>query len=175
MLTLLPFALHTDHIDLQGEIQFTPGGLVLRFVLSDPDGLVQDGLMEAHRTGNQFRREGGLWKTTCFEAFWGERGRPAYWEFNLSGDGSRWNLYQFNSYRSPQPPAASPDYELQEVSISRQRLEARLHSNVLQATNLEAGLCGVLRTHQATHYYACAHSAAKADFHNRPDWRALKS
>ena len=50
-------------------------------------------------TEKQASRRDELWKTTCFEAFFGWEKEPSYWEFNLSPSGN-WNCYCFESYRS---------------------------------------------------------------------------
>jgi hypothetical protein len=44
------------------------------------------------------QRLDGLWKHTCFEAFFALSNRDRYWELNASPNGD-WNLYRFETYR----------------------------------------------------------------------------
>jgi hypothetical protein len=108
----------------------------------------------------------GLWKTTCFEAFFREKGSAAYWELNLSGEGG-WNLYRFDGYRNPQPPRESDDFTVLELKTTPGSLECRLKANRagLKLHELEASLCAVLRTGSGTHYLSLKHAGAKPDFH----------
>jgi hypothetical protein len=107
-----------------------------------------------------------LWRSTCFEAFWGEVGSKSYWELNLSPAGDRWNLYRFEDYRVPQPPEASDDFTLETLSIREGVLEATLAARE-SIGGVEAALCAVVVTGEGPRFYALAHPGDKPDFHLR--------
>lgn len=136
----------------------------LKFHLKDSSGLVLDSLIEGQ--WKTWERSHELWKTTCFEAFWGVPGESAYWELNLSPSRQLWNLYRFESYRVPQPPTESFDFELSDIVATRETLECTLHPKV-NLPRVEVSLTAVLRTQGQTHYLATKHAGEKPDFHLR--------
>jgi hypothetical protein len=144
--------------------------LLFKFQLDDPEKLVQDGLVPAKHT--QFQRTDELWRTTCFEAFWGEPGSSAYYELNLSPLAAQWNVYAFDGYRSPQPPRSSNDFELESLNAGAGTLEAKLISRK-KLRSLEVSLTAVIRLKDETHYFAAHHAAAKPDFHARKSFIIL--
>jgi hypothetical protein len=165
MYDLIPFSKHSLALQVRADFRRLGASLMeLRFEVADPVGLVLDRPTAAHYERADLKRVDGLWKTTCFEAFWGEPGQPGYYELNLSANSGRWNLYQFDSYRQPQPPTPSNDFELEDLLVSAQSLIARLRG---ESAKIEASLCAVLRTSEGPLYYATRHAGEKPDFHLR--------
>ncbi len=162
---LSPFAPLPEQISVRGSFAPEGGLLRLRFEVDDPAFALLDGLKAKAWRAQELKRMDGLWKTTCFEAFWGEAGTAGYWELNLSGEGA-WNLYRFEGYRSPQPPAPSDDYSILELKATRDRLDCLLKPKG-KPGSLEASLTAVVRTGSGTHYFAVKHAGKKADFHLR--------
>ena len=112
--------------------------------------------------------EGGrhfnLWQQTCFEAFI-SAGAGEYYEINLSTKGA-WNVYRFDSYRSPQPPQEFPGAELVECNSSPGKLEARFLVPGAGFNKTKACLTAVLTlTGGRTTYWSTRHAPAKPDFH----------
>lgn len=160
---LQTFSPLTEQISLRGELKWDSGQLQLRFEVDDPTWALKDGLRAKAWRSVELQRADGLWKTTCFEAFWREEGSESYWELNLSGTG-QWNLYRFDAYRSPQPPRQSDDFTILELKTTPNGLDCRLRANVM-LKGLEASLCAVLSTGSGTHYASLKHAGAKPDFH----------
>jgi hypothetical protein len=165
---LTPFA-PTDGLGVSAEFARTPRQLKLTFQLHDSSGQVRNSLAPAHFTRNQLQRADGLWRTTCFEAFWGEPGRKAYWELNLSPSEPRWNLYHFTDYRHPQPPTTAMDWSLEELNVTQNTLQCTLRTD-LELPRLELSLCAVIQTSDAIHYFSSRHSGIKPDFHLRSNF-----
>lgn len=136
----------------------------LKFELDDPVGLVLDSL----RPGKwqTWERADQLWRTTCFEAFWGVVGDQQYWELNLSPSREQWNLYHFQSYREPQPPVRSNDFELTNIVATNESISCVLRPKI-DLTEVEVSLAAVIRTEGQTHYFAAQHAGTKPDFHLR--------
>lgn len=121
---------------------------------------------------NSGSRKDGLWKTTCFEAFFKNPHQPGYLEWNAHRNGD-WNLYAFDDYRKGMREvvaASEPLIFLDKTegdtfeigfSISRQILELELGEapwNVSLTMVIEAPLNEV-------HYWALAHCGKEPDFH----------
>ncbi|HEY8278611.1 MAG TPA: hypothetical protein VIH99_03240 [Bdellovibrionota bacterium] len=151
---------------LSGEISLETHSLELRFRLSDPQSLVQDSLQAGMFSGTELQRADGLWQTTCLEAFWALPGEKAYWELNLSPSGKKWALYRFTDYRQPSPPAPSADFTVERLAITADTLYCKL-TGKKELVEIDASLCGVVRTAKATYYYSTRHAGAKPDFHLR--------
>jgi hypothetical protein len=162
---LKPFTAIEENFSLEGELAWKGDLLSLRFCWKDPGGLLQDGPGEGQWTGSELKRADGLWRTTCFEAFWGKAGQEAYWELNVSGEGE-WNLYRFESYREPQPPSPSADFSVRSLTTSLGELECLLAPNV-PITPWEASLCAVVRLPSGVSYFSTLHAGPKPDFHLR--------
>lgn len=171
MHTLQAFSEHALALQVRAAIRWRVDGVDLRFEVADPGRLIVDGPVPAHYERSLLKRADELWKTTCFEAFWGRPSQPEYYELNLSANTGRWNLYRFADYRRPQPPQASHDFDLQEISITPSSVSARLSG---PGGPFEANLCAVLKTAAQTHYYASFHPGPQADFHLREGF-VLKS
>jgi hypothetical protein len=163
---LVPFSLNDSQIEISADLRPDGDGLLLSYGLRDPRHSVLDGPAPGLHTERDLSRADSLWKTTCFEAFFGVPGTPAYWEFNLSGDGRRWNCYAFSGYRRPSPPAASQDFILERVTVTKDTLECRLRA-LAPVPALEASLCAVARREEGPLYFSVRHAGAEPDFHLR--------
>ncbi len=169
MLELIPFA--AGAADIRIEASFVPlrDGLHVEFRLRDPGAWVLDTLAPGEYTADHLQRTDGLWKTTCFEVFWGVRGQPGYWELNLSPNQAQWNLYHFEGLRQPAPPRPSNDYRVHRLSRTSDTLLCELETSQ-PPSELERSLCAVVRLQDETLYYSERHASAKPDFHNRSAW-----
>lgn len=107
-----------------------------------------------------------LWKTTCFEAFWSEPNSKIYWELNVSPLNKQWNLYRFDDYRLPQPPASVNEFDLSKVTRGYNTLSFEL-SGPRPWPNLEVAPCAVIRQAEGLHHFAIHHRGPAADFHRR--------
>ncbi|MBE2260158.1 MAG: DOMON-like domain-containing protein [Rhodobacteraceae bacterium] len=116
----------------------------------------------------------GLWQHTCFEAFVGAAGDPAYREFNFSPSG-QWAAYAFAGYRQRDatPALLGPPRIIAGQSAGRLELAATLPPDALPAATarLQIGLAAVVEaadTVDGSHsYWALHHPAALPDFHHR--------
>lgn len=115
-----------------------------------------------------------LWEHTCFEAFVGIPGDPAYREFNFSPSG-QWASYAFSGYRQRDEevePIAAPQITAH-LFAGRLELQAIIAREALprDARVLELGLCAVLEAADVVDgshsYWALKHPAARPDFHQR--------
>ncbi len=173
MRILIPFSsIPGNEISLVGNISRKEDTLQILFELRDPRKEVIGGLQVRDLQGSQVEREDGLWKSTCFEAFWGEVGSPAYWELNLSPSGDKWNLYRFSDYRVPQPPARSEDFELKRVHVREGIIVCELQG-VRSFGKFEASLCAVVCTESGPNYFSVSHAGTKADFHLRKSFFSM--
>lgn len=125
------------------------------------------------------RRADRLWEKTCFEAFVGAMGNPAYTEFNFSPSGE-WAVYAFRGYRErallaeeTSPPKITARRERESLA-----LEAVVGPDLLPALapglGLRLGLGAVVE--EATgmlSYWSLRHPPGKPDFHH-PDGFALE-
>jgi len=114
-------------------------------------------------------RRDGLWRHTCFEAFFAPGSGTGYREFNFSPSGD-WAAYDFRGLREG---VASPD-------LSRPpRIDVVVHDHVLRLSvslaaadvcvsgTLHAGLTAVVEdVSGARSYFALAHPRAEPDFHD---------
>lgn len=164
---LVPFAPVSHDIQIEGDIRFGQDSVMLRFTFQDRSKVVLDSPSDRQLT--QLNRADELWKTTCFEAFWGVQGEPGYYELNISPNKPLWNLYRFGSYRQPQPPVPSFDLEIAGLKSTATSLECRLTGKV-DPRPKEARLCMVVRTAGETFYFSTHHGTDKADFHARPSF-----
>jgi hypothetical protein len=117
-----------------------------------------------------------LWRHTCFEAFIGAQGLPAYHEFNFSPSG-QWAACAFDAERAPDDTrrlqnAAQPQIA---CSVLGDRLSLSVQVPPLwlpkRATGWQMGLCAVVEMQDGQlSYWALAHTATKPDFHRRSAW-----
>lgn len=112
-----------------------------------------------------------LWQNTCFELFVSPKGKPCYWEVNVSPNGC-WNVYRFAAYREKM---------LEELSIyalcypGSQNdcgwdMSFRLETNgvIEDDCALEIGISTVLQHCLGdVQHWALCHPRLKADFHDR--------
>ena len=123
------------------------------------------------------QRQDKLWEHTCLEAFFqttaSEKG---YTEINGSPRGS-WNVYKFDSYRHGMRPSLSTQVKLIEHSMDAKeaRFLFEIHeSNEIQLTTL--GLSAVIEFNDGSiSYWALAHPAKEADFHDAQAWTGLST
>jgi hypothetical protein len=165
VLKLQPFHPISESIEIRGAFSQEIGDLVFQFEVSDPDQKIIGGLKSAHYREDDLQRADGLWQNTCFEAFWSTKGETSYYEFNVSPVKPEWNLYHFDSYRQPQPPHKSEDFQLIDLQITPERLLCRLRG--LELANIEVSLCAVVKTAGGTYYFSTKHAGPKPDFHLR--------
>ena len=118
------------------------------------------------------RRVDGLWRHSCFEAFFGLKNRPGYYEFNFSPS-SEWAAYRFRAYRDGEPlddAALTPNISVEQAA-DRLRLAATIrldHLPVIQpGATLRIGLTAVIEaTDGSLSYWALKHPSDKPDFHH---------
>lgn len=90
----------------------------------------------------------------------------------MAADG-RWNIYEFTSYRQPQPPAESDRFRLADFSVKNGGLFAIVESAEM-ITALDYSLCAVVKTAEETFYYSNHHAGVKPDFHLRESFLLSK-
>jgi hypothetical protein len=122
----------------------------------------------------------GLWQHTCFEAFVGATGDPAYREFNFAPSG-QWAAYRFSAERQRDTHAeaaqvpVSPTIDLHPAA-DRLCLQTWLPLHALPdpATAWDVGLTAVIETADGQlSYWALQHPGARPDFHHRGGWQPL--
>lgn len=131
-------------------------------------------LTRLHIPGPQpSRRADGLWQHTCFEAFIGHKGEPAYCEFNFAPSGE-WAAYAFRRYRDGTSLALDVAPRIA-VRRTRDRLELdtiiRLDCLPLVQPRepLQLALSAVVEDEQSLlSYWALKHPPGGPDFHH-PD------
>lgn len=169
MFELEPFqaSSQTSKIKIYSEAFLDKEELQLTFILEDKNKVV---LMNK---GSSPLRTHELWKTTCFEAFFGVKGSPSYWELNVSFGGS-WNVYRFNDYRNPTLP--TEEKKIQNISFHSDseddslRIEIKIPISALDIQNkkLDASLNTVIEfKNKEKAYFALKHGSEKPDFHQR--------
>ena len=128
--------------------------------------------LELPRVGVGERRD-GLWKTTCFEAFFAHSDTSEYWEWNGSANGD-WNLYHFDDYRKGMRavPLVGEAPRFRELARDAGRWVGEWE--IPRALLPISGPIGLTAVTEATHagqsslvYWALAHSSSQADFHQR--------
>ncbi len=110
-----------------------------------------------------------LWKTTCFECFFGVGGSDRYYEFNGSPSGN-WALYGFDSYRSGMKNKIFPNATTAPVmeTFEKRPDEILCVWNIPSFTSEfldRAGITAVLETGEGVSYWAISHAGQKPDFH----------
>lgn len=119
-----------------------------------------------------------LWRHTCFEAFIGEEGHPAYHEFNFAPS-REWAVYAFSGYRdggSLLNQTTRPEIDVR-AADSRLEVDARVRLDDLSAihsrVSLRIGLAAVIEASDGLSYWALRHPAAKPDFHDADGFTLL--
>jgi hypothetical protein len=108
----------------------------------------------------------GLWKSLCFEVFFRPQKGPTYYECNVSGLGD-WALYQFSSYRQPQPPQSTSLFRLEGFRRTVKSLSFSLRGPFEQHGDWEFGYSMVCPdSANGLQYLATHHATQKPDFHH---------
>ncbi len=131
-------------------------------------------------------RTDGLWRITCFEAFFRPEsqatGANAYVELNLSPSG-RWNAYDFTAHRegmAPRPVACAPTIVMRVEHGDAERtlvFDAAVPLDALPPLPCRVGLTAVLEEDGGIKsYWALAHPSRDApDFHSAAGFTARLS
>jgi hypothetical protein len=156
---------HVDSLfSLKADLRFEGTTLTVEFKRKDLKNLFE---VPPSFEASSMDRLDGLWQTTCFEVFLNPEGAGSnYYEFNFSLMPA-WNAYHFDSFRKPQPPSASRDFSIQNMSwdFDRTSLIVTLE-NKSPYKNFRVGLTAVLQEKSGDkHYCALSHKGAKPDFH----------
>lgn len=146
-------------------------GLRVRFEFQSHVAL-KDAPQTARYDATSLQRMNDLWRSTCFEVFWGPTENTAYYELNLAA-GGRWNLYHFVDERTPQPPSESRAFELVTLATTEHSVEAILHASTAMSGRWRASINAVIRTaDDQVFYFATHHAGPRPDFHH-PGGRTL--
>lgn len=127
-------------------------------------------------------RQNELWKGTCFEFFLQTVGRESYYEFNFSLNPA-WNCYYFESYRNPNTPKESYDFQVQNFYwVAEAHKMVVLLKPMVQLTEFKVGLSAIIvnaSNNQAINdekqYFALKHLNENPDFHNSASFSLLRS
>ena len=112
-------------------------------------------------------RTDDLWKHTCFELFVRPAGGEGYYEFNFAPSG-QWAAYRFERYRAGRndAPLATPVIEVTDEGV-----QVTVDLSGLPKGEWRVGLSAVIEEADLTmSYWALAHAAGKADFHDPAGW-----
>jgi len=165
---LQPFAADVlaRQLSFSGALTRTPGILSIEFQVQGAVELIRQGSkLPAAIRGDE------LWRHTCFELFFGIKGKTGYWEANFC-PGGRWNVYRFAGYRTGMredgdigPPhcclVAGPDL----LSLTCTLV---LNSIIDDSADLEAGVCSIIEaTDGGISHWAIEHHGPQPDFHHR--------
>lgn len=174
MKTLVPFE-GTLPFQLAGEALITEGQIRLQYQLSDSRPLIGLSSLAQRWNSNDVPRMHDLWKTTCFEAFFAPVGGEKYYEFNFALTPA-WNVYEFTSYRNPQPPTLSVDFELKSMEWSPDHALFTIviqNKSLYSQFNISLTAVAELQDH-SKHYLAITHAEAKPDFHSAKSFTLLR-
>ncbi len=122
------------------------------------------------------KRRDELWRTTCFEAFFGIAGSAAYLELNVAPSGD-WAWYAFEDYRQGMraPPisrADEPRIEIMERTDTSLTLRAKVPAGIFAGLPLDSfSATAVLDRAGDLAYWAIAHAGPEADFHLRASFQ----
>lgn len=118
------------------------------------------------------KRDDGLWRHTCFEAFIWPAMDTAYYEFNFAPS-TQWAVYEFKGYRSGMTLATGFDEPRIETQLSAESLELEAKLDLGWLASLPSdppwrlGLSAVIEdTRGGLSYWALAHPQGKPDFHH---------
>lgn len=169
MVELIPFKKKSkeNHLKISAKATRKKDELLVTFNVEDKKKSI---LWDASLTPARVHE---LWKTTCFEMFFGISGSSEYWELNFSVNGS-WNLYHFKSYRDAF--MSQQEERVNQIEFQQQQendliiLEVRIPIQKLdlQGKKLEVGLTSVIEfKDKEKAYFALKHVGDKPDFHQR--------
>jgi hypothetical protein len=170
MYELEPFKKNTQtsKISIFSEAFKDGNDLLINFIIEDKNKTI---LTDEYNKAPTRKYE--LWKTTCFEAFFGIEGSSGYWELNFSVSGN-WNIFYFDSYRTPGQP--KEEAKVTKISVHttyedfmwRVEVKVPIQSLGLQTKKLEVGLASVIEyKNKEKSYFALKHGVEKPDFHQR--------
>ncbi len=115
-----------------------------------------------------FKRQSGLWESTCLEFFLGPGSGKHYWEFNLAPTG-HWNCFSFTDIR--QDMKESQSLHLSSFFTSKTnhsaRATARIENRDIDFSDLRIGISAVIAQDNKLSYYALSHGRKSPDFHAR--------
>ena len=126
--------------------------------------------LKIDRSGAAVRRD-GLWKTTCFEAFFRQMGSDAYFEYNFAPSGA-WAAYHFAGYRDgmtdlPMVRAPRIVCAVEQNQISLQTF-FKLPDDLSQCDVSVAITAVIEEADGMKSYWSLAHPDSAPDFHH-PD------
>lgn len=115
-----------------------------------------------------------LWRHSCFEAFIGGVGDPAYVELNMATS-RRWAAYRFDGYRAGMRVADAAAERVRWLPAANATLRASFDVPGLPADrDWQLGLSAVIELIDGTrHYFALSHGPGNPDFHDRDCWTAV--
>jgi hypothetical protein len=159
-----------SNLQISGRILRVENTLTLDFRLCSPVGeiLIPD------RAETPLRQD-DLWQSTCFECFLAAKGRPQYWEFNLSPAG-HWNVYRFTHPRqgmTEEVAFTALPFECRFTPLGLSLVWSVDLGRIIPADQaLEIGVTAVLehRNRQKS-YWALSHPGLEADFHRRDSFK----
>lgn len=109
-----------------------------------------------------------LWKGFCFEVFFRPKNQTRYFECNVNAKGD-WALYEFESYRYPQPPVRSDKFTLVRFAHHSHSIHFTIHGPFEENHDWHFGYSIVWpEPSGAYQYLALRHAEGKPDFHH-PD------
>jgi hypothetical protein len=155
-----------DKFQIESDLQIKGSDLYVEFKISDAQNLFKFPIKNETWTASTVKRENGLWQATCFEMFLMPEGSKRYYEFNFSLKPA-WNAYQFETYRHPQPPAPTGDFNFRTMSWDPvgNILKVALN-NKSSYRQFHVGLTAILvEKSGAKHYCALTHLGERPDFH----------
>lgn len=161
---LNPYQPIQEKILIEGDIQFLAEKLVVKFQWSDPEGKIAMG------DEIELERLHELWKHTCFEAFIHAEHQESYYEINLSATGG-WNAYEFQKYRTPQPPQQTE----QLILLSFHREENLIEAQFELKNHQHVWWCSLTAVVELTDgkklYFAVEHKGDRPDFHLKESFK----
>jgi hypothetical protein len=175
VLNLKAFSEPQVSFSLFADLQIDGAEILIEFVLSDAKNLFGVLPKDITWNGSQIPRLDGLWNATCFEAFLRPAGQDKYYEFNFSLKPG-WNAYAFETYREPQPPTATKNFELKSMEwiTTTKTLKVILH-NKTEYRKFNISLTTILQEKNGNkHYMALAHKGSKPDFHLAESFTLLR-
>lgn len=148
-------------IAIAARVHRTPTALMLRFRVRGGDAV------RWPAPGRGERRD-GLWRTTCFEAFFRPVGAAGYVEVNASPS-TDWAAYAFDAYRDGMQDAAIA-VTVEQAGHGTAAWDVKIDVSAmpeLAAAPLDVSLTAVMELVDGTiAYFALRHPAGKPDFHH---------
>lgn len=138
--------------------------LVLRYWLEG-----EPGLLRLPAVGTP-RREDGLWRRTCFEAFVRAVGSEAYFEFNFAPS-TQWAAYRFDAYRAGMEEASDLEPRIVVTPPSNGVFTLDVSVDLGEELAVKQWLLGIAAVVEEASgrisYWALNHPAGKPDFHHQ--------